>query len=576
MAAGISIEAGVSIAALCLALLVLKRINAPQWKIYVLLALAGFWVAFIASASLGAAQKAEIANLMDDILAADGIIERVEPHFMGIVTEMHGSSILLTVNEGEEVRNSSDLISVSLDAFVNGGIFSANVGDEVLVYYNGEIFEGHVPRIKASSAILTKEREEVQYAATIYAWIDEENYTAFSYDVPYLFAVFSGRPMLKKNDMHNSGNVFHDPREIKNALEELLYDSFYLTLYFREIEDSYYISTDELREIAEKIIEPFPAVRYEIVVPSVSEAAEAAFGSPHSTDWPGNLKGKAMTLEEAQHFVEDKSNLAISDLAEYKGFNFSSNTNACIMLYSVDGGYTLDVRAGSDGKLTSADLRKRTVSYQAEQAAQVSTDQSSIDNEYAARLANMFVDSLNLGVDLTGDAGAIRSWCELAANGNPQFYLNEDSIEAYQNSPERYVFEINSLQADIVYSASIYVSLVDGSPSFYCPFTRYYPDVPPCFISYVEGLKSGNAYKLAKALSSESGSAAIKKLIPEAERHIEHYSRYNLETVKISGRIKYDDSRKQFFCAFSDANDERFEIKLGIVNGQIGILPPIE
>ncbi|MDR1539522.1 MAG: DUF4825 domain-containing protein [Clostridiales bacterium] len=64
-----------------------------------------------------------------------------EPHFRGVVTEVFENSILVSVNEGEEVRRSSDLIDVSLDIQIKDSIRNFLVGDEVIVYYDGIILE---------------------------------------------------------------------------------------------------------------------------------------------------------------------------------------------------------------------------------------------------------------------------------------------------------------------------------------------------------------------------------------------------------------------------------------------------
>ncbi|WP_313582114.1 M56 family metallopeptidase [Lacrimispora sp.] len=77
-----------------------------------------------------------------------------EPHFAGMVTEVYDNSILVIVDEGEEVRRNSDLISVSLNVKLKDSITHFNVGDRVIVYYNGEIAESYPAQINTVYAIV--------------------------------------------------------------------------------------------------------------------------------------------------------------------------------------------------------------------------------------------------------------------------------------------------------------------------------------------------------------------------------------------------------------------------------------
>jgi hypothetical protein len=97
---------------------------------------------------------------MDDIIAK-------EPHFSAIVAEVHDSYLLVEVNEGEEARLSSDLISVSLAVENKDGLSSYNVGDEVVVYYDGTIAESYPAQVNKVFAITTKQR-----AAKAYSLVD--------------------------------------------------------------------------------------------------------------------------------------------------------------------------------------------------------------------------------------------------------------------------------------------------------------------------------------------------------------------------------------------------------------------
>lgn len=77
-----------------------------------------------------------------------------KPHFAGTVTEVYDNTILVIVDEGEEVRRSSDLMSVSLNVKLKDSITQFNVGDRVIVYYNGEIAESYPAQINTVYAIV--------------------------------------------------------------------------------------------------------------------------------------------------------------------------------------------------------------------------------------------------------------------------------------------------------------------------------------------------------------------------------------------------------------------------------------
>lgn len=77
-----------------------------------------------------------------------------EPHFAGTVAEVYDNTILVIVDEGEEVRRSSDLMSVSLNVKLKDSMTHFNVGDRVIVYYNGEIAESYPAQINTVYAIV--------------------------------------------------------------------------------------------------------------------------------------------------------------------------------------------------------------------------------------------------------------------------------------------------------------------------------------------------------------------------------------------------------------------------------------
>ena len=76
-----------------------------------------------------------------------------EPNFSGIVEEVSEQSILVKVNEAEDEFQSSDLMSVSLDVELKDSITNFNIGDEVKIYYDGNIAESYPAQINKVYAI---------------------------------------------------------------------------------------------------------------------------------------------------------------------------------------------------------------------------------------------------------------------------------------------------------------------------------------------------------------------------------------------------------------------------------------
>jgi hypothetical protein len=77
-----------------------------------------------------------------------------EPHFAGTVTQVYDNAILVSVKEGEDARRSSDLISVSLKVKLKDSMRQFMIGDEVIVYYNGEIAESYPAQANTVYAIV--------------------------------------------------------------------------------------------------------------------------------------------------------------------------------------------------------------------------------------------------------------------------------------------------------------------------------------------------------------------------------------------------------------------------------------
>ena len=77
-----------------------------------------------------------------------------EPNFAGVVEEAREGSILVRVNEDEEVCRTSDLVSVSLDAALGDSMTHFSVGEGVRVYYDGTIAESYPAQVDTVYAII--------------------------------------------------------------------------------------------------------------------------------------------------------------------------------------------------------------------------------------------------------------------------------------------------------------------------------------------------------------------------------------------------------------------------------------
>jgi hypothetical protein len=106
-------------------------------------------------------------------------------------------------------------------------------------------------------------------------------------------------------------------------------------------------------------------------------------------------------------------------------------------------------------------------------------------------------------------------------------------------------------------------------------YEYYYPYVRPNAERYLSALLSGDARKVAEVLSGESEPIVVESLIPEAERQIEYYGKYDLASAKITGEVMYDGELQRFQLAVTDKNDKSFVISMRHGDGLLGIEPPI-
>ena len=86
---------------------------------------------------------------MNDVIAN-------EPNFMGIVTDVGDSSILVAVDESSDAYRSCHEIWVSLDVEMADSMTHFNIGDEVVVYYDGMIMDSSPGQVGTVYAILLR------------------------------------------------------------------------------------------------------------------------------------------------------------------------------------------------------------------------------------------------------------------------------------------------------------------------------------------------------------------------------------------------------------------------------------
>ena len=88
------------------------------------------------------------SRTIDDIIAK-------EPSVTGVVTEVYENSFLM-LGERAEGNAVPQEYNVSLSAEKKDSYTSVSVGDEVIVYYNGDIAESEPPRITTVYAIILR------------------------------------------------------------------------------------------------------------------------------------------------------------------------------------------------------------------------------------------------------------------------------------------------------------------------------------------------------------------------------------------------------------------------------------
>lgn len=119
--------------------------------------------------------------------------EQNEHSFFGKVIESTASYIIVEPNEDEDIRKSSDKISISLGEY-NDALYE--VGTNVKITYDGTIMESYPAQVKAikievksaeNFEILFKDRQPIDSYNKVYAILDKSetnkyDYTIYAYD----------------------------------------------------------------------------------------------------------------------------------------------------------------------------------------------------------------------------------------------------------------------------------------------------------------------------------------------------------------------------------------------------------
>lgn len=87
-------------------------------------------------------------------------IVETEASFSGIIEAINEDSILIRVNENEAAYKSSNLITASLDTELSDDSTEFKIGDEIVVYYDGNIAESYPAQVHRVYAITLKETAE--------------------------------------------------------------------------------------------------------------------------------------------------------------------------------------------------------------------------------------------------------------------------------------------------------------------------------------------------------------------------------------------------------------------------------
>lgn len=89
------------------------------------------------------------ARTMNDVIGK-------EPEFVGVVIEVMDDSIVVNVDSSEAEYDNCPVVMVPLDVEISDSYLDCSVGDEVVVYYDGNIIGGEPAMVEKVYAITLK------------------------------------------------------------------------------------------------------------------------------------------------------------------------------------------------------------------------------------------------------------------------------------------------------------------------------------------------------------------------------------------------------------------------------------
>jgi hypothetical protein len=343
-------------------------------------------VALVAVLGVGfAVNRATDGSILNSIIPMSMNNVNKEPHFAGTVTEVYDNAILVSVNEGEDARRSSDLISVSLNVKLKDSMTHFTVGDRVIVYYNGEIAESYPAQVNTVYAIVLTSPDMRINMDDLYALSSMR--TPYVGDNSAIGEIINSLPRIDREhaqrffsigDDYGTGSapytltVYYEPNDaetsdIRNitvtpqnsALLFALIDNLEeISHAFRsapsdgELDKEAYISrvTYSKNDIAEYL--ETIGLEWEDFRNDWNGAVEKMYAVPPISSY----EPQAITLEDVRTLAKKGDGLLFEDFQKYTGVNASSSLDYYIMVYGVEGGYRLIVHSNQIGKPDSVNL----------------------------------------------------------------------------------------------------------------------------------------------------------------------------------------------------------------------------
>lgn len=342
-------------------------------------------VALVAVLSVGfAVDHATDGSILDLIVPMSMNNVDKEPHFGGTVTEVYDNTILVSVNEGEDVRKSSDLISVSLNVKLKDSMTDFAVGDRVIVYYNGVIAESYPAQVNMVYAIVLTSPDIRINMDDIYSLSAMR--TPYVGDSSAVGNLISYLPRIDREyrqlffsigDDYGTGSapytltVYYEPNDVEASdISNITVTPESSVLLFSLIDNLEEVS------IAFRLTPSDGALNKEAYTSyatySKAEVAEylktiGLTWEDFRSDWnraveklyaaiPISYDSQAVSLADVRVLAKKGDGLLFEDFQKYKGANVSSNLDYNIMVYGVEGGYRLIVLSEQSGKPDSVNL----------------------------------------------------------------------------------------------------------------------------------------------------------------------------------------------------------------------------